>query len=452
MAKKRIAEDILEDLNEIEGEIEKFNRDPSVTELTNLYYEKSLPEILGVNRDENSHSNFLAWILNPAESHKLRDFALKKFMENMADSKLLKTGALPPEIREMLRSGAYSLTDTTIAREKHLGSSGRADLLIETDIKPDNSKSEKTGHKLRIVIENKVGAPEGQNQTQRYYNHYHKRKDGYFNLFAYLTPLSSIRLEELEESECGCKEFVQINYQLIVDTILESALEMDIPEHAKSILTDYIRSLSKPSFNDDETDNQGEILMAVGKKEKELLLQFWKNNKRLITSAFSALSEDEGLDEEDRELAAEVIDKIRKVGTQNHTRCPEVQRFMRKVFNYYAKNQLSEEPTDLDKNRRTSEVKEAYKEKLDLFTIRLTRGRGQGIIIQWNGQDAAYVSGDYRGTVPNDPGVSQKKSASFGKYSPEQRTVEYWNKHFNEFIEALEAGMRFEAERVGKGT
>jgi hypothetical protein len=449
MTEKQIEEDMLEDLNEIEREISKFNDDLKVRELTNLYYEKSLPEILGVNRDENSHSNFLAWILNPSESHKLRDFALKKFITNMVNSKLLKTGALPPEIRGMLIGGAYSLTDTAITREKHLGQSGRVDLHIETAVRPDNPKGGETGYKIRIIIENKVGSTEGQNQTQRYYDHYNKQKDGYFNLFAYLTPLSSIRLEELEESECGCKEFVQINYQLIVDTILEPALERDIPEHAKSIITDYIRSLSKPSFNDEGADNQEEIIMAVGKKEKELLLSFWENHKRLITSAFRALSEDDRLAEDDRETAAAVIDQIRKVGTQDHTPSPEVQRFIRKVFNYYAENTLSEEPTDQDKDRRTSEVKEAYKDELGISKIRLTRGKGQGVNFYWmNGQYAEYISGNYLGIVPNDPNFLQKDKTSFGKYPREQWTVEYWDKHFDKLIEALEAGIRLKREKM----
>jgi hypothetical protein len=439
MAKKQIEKDVLEDLDEIEQEIDKFNNDSKVRELTNLYYEKSLPEILGVNRNENCHSNFLAWILNPAENHKLRDFALKKFMENMVNSKLLKTGALPSEIRGMLTCRAYSVTDAEVARERNLGSSGRVDILIETVLRPDNQNGGKTECKIRIVIENKVESTEGQNQTQKYYNHYNKHNDGYFNLFAYLTPLSSIRLEELEESECGCKEFVQLNYQLIVDTILEPALEMGMPEHAKSIITDYIRSLSKPSFNDEGTDYQEEIIMAVGKKEKKLLLSFWENHKRLITSAFRALSEDEHLDEDDREKAAAIIDQIRKVGTQNHTPSPEVQRFIRKVFNHYAKNALSEEPTDQDKNRRTSKVKEEYEKTLGLSEIKLSKGKGQGVYFYWtNGGE--YISGDYSRKVPNDP--SRWQRIGFGKYNAQQRTVEYWNKHFDEFIEALEAGIR----------
>jgi hypothetical protein len=451
---KEIEKDTLENLAEIEQEINKFNKDPKVGELINLYYEKSLPEILGVNRDENSHSNFLAWILNPSESHKLRDFALKKFMGNMANSKLLKTGALPPDIRGMLSGGAYTVRDTAITREKKLGPAGRVDILVETAVRPDSPKGEETECKIRIIIENKVESAEGQNQTQRYYNHYNNHKDSYFNLFAYLTPLSSIRLEELEESECGCKEFVQLNYQLIVNTILEPALEMNIPEHVKSKITEYIRSLSKPSFNDEETDNQREIIMAVGKKEKELLLHFLENHKRLITSAYRALSEDESLDEDDRKHAAAVVDQIREVGTQNHMVSPEVQRFIRRVFNHYAKNELSEEPTDQDKDRRESEVKEEYKGTLGLSTIRLTRGKGQGVVFSWldgqGGLDYGYISGDYRGVVPNDPSPSQK--SSFKKYGNQQRTVGYWKEHFEELIEALEAGILLDRKQRETGT
>jgi hypothetical protein len=184
--------------------------------------------------------------------------------------------------------------------------------------------------------------------------------------------------------------------------------------------------------------------MVVGKKEKKLLLSFWENHKRLITSAFRALSEDERLDEDDREKAAAIIDQIRKVGTQNHTPSPDVRRFIRKVFNHYAKNALSEEPTDQDKNRRTSKVKEEYEKTLGLSEIRLANGKGQGVSFYWtNGEIAAYISGDYSEKLPNDlnPTPWLKDNASFGKYKAQQRTVEYWNKHFDELVEALKAGI-----------
>ncbi|MDR0641071.1 MAG: hypothetical protein LBG07_01260, partial [Treponema sp.] len=251
---------------------------------------------------------------------------------------------------------------------------------------------------------------------------------------------------------------VQINYQLIVDAILEPALEMDIPEHAKFIITDYIRSLSKPSFSNEVTDDQGEIIMAVGKNEKELLLHFWEDHKRLIVSAFRALSEDSRLDENSRRLAAEVS-RIREAGAQNHTPSFEVQRFMRKVFNHYAINTLSEEPTNQDKDRRTSEIKEEHRKKFDISEIRLTSRKGQGLNIWFgrtNGNERVddpdvYVSGDYRGNIPNDPMVSQKDEASFGKYPHKRQSVEYWNNHFEEFIKAFEAGILIENKRVETG-
>lgn len=42
--------------------IEDFNKSKTVKALDRYFREKSTMEILGVDRDENAHSNFLAWL------------------------------------------------------------------------------------------------------------------------------------------------------------------------------------------------------------------------------------------------------------------------------------------------------------------------------------------------------------------------------------------------------
>ena len=42
--------------------------------------------------------------------------------------------------------------------------------------------------------------------------------------------MSSLDLIELEAPECSCKDYVQINYQSIVDFLLEPALNREITE------------------------------------------------------------------------------------------------------------------------------------------------------------------------------------------------------------------------------
>jgi hypothetical protein len=197
--------------------------------------------------------------------------------------------------------------------------------------------------------------------------------------------------------------------------------------------------------------------MAIGKREQDLLLEFWenKNNKRLITSIYRALAENTKLDDDEREEAEQIANQLmnfnKKTGFQKHEENPSIQRFIRKVFNYYAKDELSLEPTPGDKKQRESEVKEEYRDTVDFCLIELTSGKGQGINFWWNKDkqrnkervefDQGYISGDTHGKIPNDPGKILRRILK-KNFTENQWTVEYWNKHFVEFIEALESGLR----------
>lgn len=67
---------------EIENQLKELILDEDFTNLQNLASEEvNLMEILGVAHRELQHSNFLAWLFNPNESHNLGDFAIKEFIK-----------------------------------------------------------------------------------------------------------------------------------------------------------------------------------------------------------------------------------------------------------------------------------------------------------------------------------------------------------------------------------
>ena len=63
---------------------------------------------------------------------------------------------------------------------------------------------------------------------------------------------------------------------------------------------DYLRCLSYANVTN-EDGIKGELVMAITAKERELLRQFWKSNKALLSAAMEALSEDEDCTEEERQ-------------------------------------------------------------------------------------------------------------------------------------------------------
>ena len=112
----------------------------------------------------------------------------------------------------------------------------------------------------------------------------------------YLTPLSSILLDDygnLEESyKCSCPEYIQINYQDVLDYIIIPLMESPfLPERSRVFLNEYQSTLTIPAIalideNQDakkSTRNlQKYLVMACSLKEKEKLVSFLQKHQNLL--------------------------------------------------------------------------------------------------------------------------------------------------------------------------
>jgi hypothetical protein len=299
---------------ELRAEIVKFNNDITAQRLRSYYYEKTYPEILGVSRREISHSSFLAWILNPVESHGIGDFSLRRLIEILMTSKFWPKKLPNSELFDDFITGNFELTKSSVQREVSIESAGRVDVLIELFFNA-------AGHQfpLRVVLENKVLSIEGNDQTKRYYKHFMSLNDKSANLFVYLTPLSTLDLEELDEQECEDKHFIQINYQELVDSLLEPVLEQTISSETRFIISHYIQSLSQPSMDDQGNDYERGMIMAIGKEERELLQKFWMGNQKIIQAALYAISSDPNQEKDVRDTVREALSSIATTGKDRRT-------------------------------------------------------------------------------------------------------------------------------------
>ncbi len=296
-------------MGELRSEIVKFNNDTTAQRLRTYYNEKTYPEILGVSRRELSHSSFLAWILTPVESHGIGDFGLRRLIEILMTSKFWPAELDNQRFFDDLITGNFELASSSIQREVSIGSSGRVDVLVELDFMVSGRQ-----FPLRIVIENKVLSTEGKDQTKRYYAYYSNRDDKSANLFVYLTPLSTLDLEELTEQECEDKHFIQINYQELVDSLLEPVLEQSISSETRFVIDQYIQSLSQPSMDEEENDFERGMIMAIGKEERDLLQKFWLGNQKIIQAALYAISSDPNQEKDVRDNVREALSSIATTG------------------------------------------------------------------------------------------------------------------------------------------
>ena len=89
-------------------------------ELNSYYNEKTMFSALNVERNENRHSAFIAWWLNPKSEHGLGDAPLKLFLRLMATKRW--DANLRDDLYNRILAGNYNITlKEDIEVEKNVG-------------------------------------------------------------------------------------------------------------------------------------------------------------------------------------------------------------------------------------------------------------------------------------------------------------------------------------------
>ena len=315
------------DEQKLEDLIIKFQKSENVKALDRYFSEKSMMEILGVDRDENTHSNFLAWlfeneVIGKEACQSLIELLNKKYVD-MTDE--AKKGFKAIEclnnmninkinvVREEFVSDRYQNNEDKIRLSGDDDGEiikGRSDILIvinegeeseayimienkidseeicEWDSNKDTPK-EKTKKEDEIDEEKKDDSKKKKKyiprdgslwQTQFYYNYYYNQNALTDKIvFAFLT--------RPDREGPKCKEhFFHINYQDIMD-ILCSILEQlsnksECPQQCNQCrnaiikIKDYMKALSK-SYTQ-------ENMMAVEPRMQDLVTALNDENEKLF--------------------------------------------------------------------------------------------------------------------------------------------------------------------------
>lgn len=195
--------------------------------LTKYYNYPNIASVYGVDKMEIKHSNVLKWILEPKKNTNnqgVEYLPIKKLLKL-----LQKNNNHYYQFLEILDIDNSNIQFVKVAREKH-----NIDLLISLKI----AKEE-----YLIVIENKIESLIRKNQLEDYQD---KVGQKYSNIpkkiFVFLHPGYHININQKEVVESS--KYIAITYQEIYENILKEYLELSIDESIKSILNDYIHSLS----------------------------------------------------------------------------------------------------------------------------------------------------------------------------------------------------------------
>lgn len=321
-------------MSEIIDRIVQFKNSPTTQKLREYYSTNSLMEIYGINRKEIRHTSFLKWLFD-------KDTVVSKLaLRKLLDVIVLNSDSLDEELQQLLIIGNYEI-EYWKAIENFNVSQGFVDLYIDLTV---------NNIKIEIVVENKVYSSEHDDQTQKYYDYFTRNKRESKKIFLYLTPISSLELDKLNEPECCCKDYIQINYQLIVDNIIEPILEIGVNQNVEFILLDYLKALSTPV----KLKQNNFKYMAISNKENELLIRFWEENEDLILKAVEATKDNSHVEPEKREVAGKISDllnnKVEKVGAY----------VKRNLIQLFEQNKISNEEIidfqDAEYSKRTFDI------------------------------------------------------------------------------------------------
>lgn len=189
--------------------------------------------ILKISKTEIRHSNFLSWLLNPNQSHKLGDIFLKRFLREVFSSDKFDNV-------DQVDVEGMDLTKVEIFREwKNI------DVLIKLN-------------DVIVCVENKVLSKEHSNQLSRYLGIVNSQFPEHKKTFVYLTPFGDSSLEETDR-------YFSISYEFIVETLerIISVYGDSINDQVKYYITIIKRELMG-------TDKLTELSKRIYHNHKEL--------------------------------------------------------------------------------------------------------------------------------------------------------------------------------------
>jgi hypothetical protein len=231
---------------DIETQLKELMLDDYFTNLQNLVNEEvNLMEILRVSHKELQHSNFLAWLFNPLESHRLADFALKEFIRiYFKENKLHNLG---------LTSGLsvfdfvlMDFDDLEIKREYK-----NIDLIF---LSPKN--------KFCIVIENKIYSNERKGQLKKYRHQIEREYPEFkYKIYIYL----SLYNQQITEDEQD--HYIQLNYDHIIKLIEQILVNqrINIADKTRFVFEQYLQTLKSMLNKNEEIEK---IALQLYKKYK----------------------------------------------------------------------------------------------------------------------------------------------------------------------------------------
>lgn len=229
---KKCLKNLLEDMDDIEERLSKW------TGKTNIF------QILKLSKNEIRHSNFLAFLFAPNETHNLSDEFFKMFLKRYIDSNDDTKAAI-----NYFDALLNSYEDLIVYRENK-----NIDILLV---------SEK--NKIVVCIENKILSSESRGQLNKYQRYIERNYSNYKKIFVFLTP---------DGNEPTNPIWGIVTYKDIVEILEQLMQKNSMEKKVYYLIKDYVDILRRDVGMDDEIK---EIVRKIYQQHKEALDLIFEN-------------------------------------------------------------------------------------------------------------------------------------------------------------------------------
>jgi len=224
----------------------------------------NLFEAIGVARQELRHSDFLAFLLDPHQSHGLGDAFAKRLLQRAllaADDDAAPIAPISP-----IDLDVWSLAGMTVQREWR-----NVDLLLVDE-----------AHRLVVVIENKIGSGEHSGQLGRYLQIAAEAHPGWRLLGLYLTPDGDVPSDP---------RYLAVGYDLVCE-IVEGVADRRSPSLDPAVhtaMTHYARMLRRHVVSDSEIAELCQRIYGRHRRAIDLIYEHRESQQAAIKDVLLAL-------------------------------------------------------------------------------------------------------------------------------------------------------------------
>jgi PD-(D/E)XK nuclease superfamily len=231
-SKRRVLEELVvdnQDLETLEDLLEPFN----------------LFEAIGAVSQELRHSDFLAFMLDPGQSHGLGELFTTRFLQQVLLTPGASSEVSPIDI------DVWDLSAAEVRREWQ-----NIDILLLSH-----------EHRLAVIVENKINSSEHGDQLERYWRTVEEQFTGWKIVGCFLT---------LSKEEPSDGRYAALGYDTIC-RLLESIIEFrstSIGPDARVVMAHYVQMLRRHFWEDTEISELARRIYQKHKKALDLVFDF----------------------------------------------------------------------------------------------------------------------------------------------------------------------------------